>query len=300
MTDIPKAAIEAAIAVIGAHDPASWLSLSGPAQELIARDAIRAALPHFPGYQEPIIAAVERVLDECSAWVARPSPEVTMRIALAAGIAVMTSQSERRDRTYDDGFAAGQEAMRADLSFVLAGLRRLEECTGEALEGADAVLIRWIEADLEGPALDRHPDDAAVDRFAAAMKVKLAKKRAEGHGGWDDKAKCSRGHLSRLLRNHVEKGDPLDVGNLAMMLHQRGESVAPAPAPLQPVSEAPKDGTVIGDVAIRQVSAAAALVAICEWCRSVEYWRGLFNSTEEGVIVTGYALGILEAGNADD
>ncbi len=74
----------------------------------------------------------------------------------------------------------------------------------------------------EGP-----PDDLAVDRFAAAMKAKLAKKRTEGRGGWDRKDECSAELLSRLLREHVEKGDPVDVGNLAMMLHQRGERIVP-------------------------------------------------------------------------
>lgn len=77
--------------------------------------------------------------------------------------------------------------------------------------------------------VSEHPDDAAVDRFAAAMKAKLAKKRAEGRGGWEDKDQCSSEFLSKLLREHVEKGDPLDVGNLAMMLHQRGDAITPAP-----------------------------------------------------------------------
>lgn len=75
---------------------------------------------------------------------------------------------------------------------------------------------------------DAHPDDLAVDRFATAMKAKLAKKRGDGRGGWDGPS-CDAVFLSKLLREHVEKGDPLDVGNLAMMLHQRGESIA-APA----------------------------------------------------------------------
>ncbi|WP_241130717.1 hypothetical protein [Achromobacter xylosoxidans] len=74
----------------------------------------------------------------------------------------------------------------------------------------------------------QHPDDIAVDNFAAAMKAKLAKKRAEGRGGWNDKSQCTAEFLSQLLRGHVDKGDPVDVGNLAMMLHQRGEAIAPA------------------------------------------------------------------------
>lgn len=79
-----------------------------------------------------------------------------------------------------------------------------------------------VSADEDSP----HPDDLAVDRFAAAMKAKLAKKRADGRGGWEDKEDCSALWLSSLLREHVEKGDPLDVGNLAMMLHQRGERIS--------------------------------------------------------------------------
>ncbi|WP_210206249.1 hypothetical protein [Rhizobium leguminosarum] len=71
-----------------------------------------------------------------------------------------------------------------------------------------------------------HPDNLAVDRFASAMKAKLAQKRDEGRNGWDDKDDCSQLFLSTLLREHVEKGEPLDVGNFAMMLHQRGERIA--------------------------------------------------------------------------
>lgn len=98
----------------------------------------------------------------------------------------------------------------------LALLRRLEdEGFGVFALVADEVL-----------APEPHPDDLAVDRFAAAMKAKLAQKRAEGFGGWEDKEACSNGHLSQLLVEHVHKGDPVDIGNLAMMLHQRGEVVA--------------------------------------------------------------------------
>lgn len=70
----------------------------------------------------------------------------------------------------------------------------------------------------------RHSDDVAVDRFAIGMKYKLAVKRAEGRGGWDDPAQCTTKHLAELLRDHIAKGDPLDVGNFAMMLWNRGGS----------------------------------------------------------------------------
>lgn len=72
-----------------------------------------------------------------------------------------------------------------------------------------------------------HVDDMAVDRFAAVMKAKLAKKRGDGRGGWQG-AYCTQESLSVMLREHVEKGDPVDVANFAMMLHQRGESILAA------------------------------------------------------------------------
>ncbi len=80
----------------------------------------------------------------------------------------------------------------------------------------------------EVPSEVTHPDDIAVDRFAAAMKAKLAKKREEGRGGWERKDECSADFLSDMLREHVVKGDPVDVANFAMMLHQRGERIAAA------------------------------------------------------------------------
>lgn len=68
----------------------------------------------------------------------------------------------------------------------------------------------------------QHPDDAAVDRFAAAMKSKLAKSREKGRHGWQA---ASAAHLSSLLYRHMYKADPLDVANLAMMLHQNGQAI---------------------------------------------------------------------------
>lgn len=82
-----------------------------------------------------------------------------------------------------------------------------------------------------------HPDDLAVDRFAAAMKEKLAAARAKGRGGWDTEDATADG-LSALLRHHVDKGDPRDVANFCMFLHQRGEAIT------TPQSSAP----VVGEV----------------------------------------------------
>lgn len=68
----------------------------------------------------------------------------------------------------------------------------------------------------------QHPDDEAVDRFAVAMKAKLAASREKGRHGWQN---ATAPHLSALLYDHLYKADPLDVGNLAMMLHQNGQAI---------------------------------------------------------------------------
>jgi hypothetical protein len=79
-----------------------------------------------------------------------------------------------------------------------------------------------------------HPDDAAVDNFAAAMKAKMAKQRAKGYGGWDDPLDCPADRLRELMVSHIAKGDPVDVGNFAMMLFNRGEPTSPPqPSPVQ-------------------------------------------------------------------
>lgn len=66
-----------------------------------------------------------------------------------------------------------------------------------------------------------HPDDLAVEAFAAVMKAKLAKKREEGYGGWKDPEACAVEALAWQLIHHVAKGDPADVANFAMFLFHR-------------------------------------------------------------------------------
>lgn len=74
--------------------------------------------------------------------------------------------------------------------------------------------------------VNKHTDDLAVDRFALQMKAKLKFAREnKGRGGWEDRSQVSGTQLSALLRSHVAKGDPLDVANFCMFLHQRGENI---------------------------------------------------------------------------
>ncbi|MEL7941010.1 hypothetical protein [Pseudomonas delhiensis] len=82
---------------------------------------------------------------------------------------------------------------------------------------------------VEGGSADLHPDDAAVDRFAEALKAKLARSRAKGRGGWDNAQVCSVEDLARMLIEHLGKGNSgtfEDVATFAMMLHQRGANPA--------------------------------------------------------------------------
>jgi biotin-(acetyl-CoA carboxylase) ligase len=65
-----------------------------------------------------------------------------------------------------------------------------------------------------------YDDNAAVDKFAQRMKAKLAAARAKGRSGWQS---CDTLELRRMLRQHVEKGDPVDVANFCMFLEMRGE-----------------------------------------------------------------------------
>lgn len=79
-----------------------------------------------------------------------------------------------------------------------------------------------------------HPDDAAVDALAVLMKAKLAKQRKKGYGGWET-PRCTQYHLSVFLRDHVDKGDPVDVANFCAFLSARGEGIAPQPPAVIPL-----------------------------------------------------------------
>lgn len=77
--------------------------------------------------------------------------------------------------------------------------------------------MKWLtQADI---------DNEAVDALAVAMKVKLAKKREQGYSGWVD---CDPNHLSQLLREHVNKGDPIDVANFCAFLLSNGDGITQA------------------------------------------------------------------------
>lgn len=70
--------------------------------------------------------------------------------------------------------------------------------------------------------LKQHEDDEAVDRFAHAIKEKLALAREKGRSGWQQ---MGPNELSAMLREHVEKGDPRDVANFCMFLWHQGARI---------------------------------------------------------------------------
>lgn len=75
-------------------------------------------------------------------------------------------------------------------------------------------------------------DHEAVRNLSCAMMSKLQDSRSKGRSGWNDKTQCSAEHLSQLLREHVEKGDPVDVANFCAFLSARGEGIAPQTTPI--------------------------------------------------------------------
>ncbi|WAG21027.1 hypothetical protein DX980_18330 [Burkholderia gladioli] len=101
-------------------------------------------------------------------------------------------------------------------------------CGSCGMDGKVGAAIRASQAAAPAEAREPHSDDIAVDAFAAAMKAKMAAARDKGRSGWET---CAPADLSRMLREHVEKGDPRDVANFCMMLYHHGAPIsAPADA----------------------------------------------------------------------
>lgn len=68
-----------------------------------------------------------------------------------------------------------------------------------------------------------HQDDEAINFFCKQMKLKMKKSREKGRSGWDE---CPPEILSKMLHDHVSKGDPIDVANFCMMLFMNGHPIA--------------------------------------------------------------------------
>lgn len=71
------------------------------------------------------------------------------------------------------------------------------------------------------PVCPAHPDDLAVEAFAALMKARLAENRAMGRSGWDDPALCATWQLEDMAQAAAERFDHLDASILSMMAYLR-------------------------------------------------------------------------------
>lgn len=123
---------------------------------------------------------------------------------------------------FDEGCLIAPEAQGlTDAADTLANGLKMQ--VGFLAGGSDSYIHAMNEAfadidklrDLATPKHGAHPDESAVDAFAEAMKEKLEAARAKGRDGWQG---CTPDELSRMLREHVEKGDPRDVANFCMFL----------------------------------------------------------------------------------
>lgn len=169
------------------------------------------------------------------------------------------------DRLTDEALAVLEKWQSAMDDEILKGLQKATHADSVS---TDRVVLEVTYADVQtfldhrraSQSAPAHEDELAVDRFAAVMKTKLAKKRNDGRGGWSG-PECSEETLSRMLRDHVGKGDPVDVANFAMMLHQRGERIAQA-------APAPSDGLREENVRLRAAvlrDAKRRMADLTEW-----------------------------------
>lgn len=79
-------------------------------------------------------------------------------------------------------------------------------------------LLGCATSDARSGVLAALTDNTSVAEFALRMIDKLAAKRADGYAGWQE---AGVEHLATLLYDHLEKGDPVDIANFAMMLGMR-------------------------------------------------------------------------------
>lgn len=114
------------------------------------------------------------------------------------------------------------EQLAEALSLNAETVRRLTR-SGELPHHVIGGSIRYTLADvLSRTAVNQHPDDGAVDRFASAMHAKMAQARAKGKEGWDDPERITGDGLFSALMVALQNDELVDVANYAMMLWARG------------------------------------------------------------------------------
>ena len=76
--------------------------------------------------------------------------------------------------------------------------------------------LQKICNDIEKIEEEKEKLQKVVTAFAKAMLVKLHNKVEEGYKGWD--SETYKEDIKVCLKQHVEKGDPVDIANFCMML----------------------------------------------------------------------------------
>lgn len=125
------------------------------------------------------------------------------------------------ERVWLDALSTAYRANPEGVSRALEAIGAIDVLISTTGEGASQIRS-YNEPEA---AAESKKDEEAIEEFAVQLKVKMAKSRAKGRDGWHRKDLCSAATLSRMLREHVEKGDPIDTGIFSMMLQQRGESI---------------------------------------------------------------------------
>lgn len=162
--------------------------------------------------ETPLVEIIERILDEESAWIARPSPEVTRRVALAAAIAnairaerVALSSAERRieelGRERDEAIRERTDAEVASNKWFITHLSHrtaldaLGTANGELFKRAYEAesLVTALKAEVEE--LKRERDNAQYE--LARFKDAIAK-RPDYETHWAEAAERAEAAESRL------------------------------------------------------------------------------------------------------
>ncbi|MCO1396380.1 hypothetical protein [Burkholderia cenocepacia] len=175
-------------------------------------------------------------------------------------------------------------------AILIACAHRLDEVESQYL----AEELRSVQRDLlaaspveQHEAAPAHSDDAWVDRFATELKSKLAEARAKGRGGWET---CDPVELSRMLREHVEKGDPRDVANFCLFLWALGKPISDAALPMGRRATAQPEPQVADErAALPRYTEWLHLRAHGEWSNGVPAWardhNGRMNDTTAAIAV---------------
>lgn len=96
---------------------------------------------------------------------------------------------------------------------------RVEECEMKKLElseNIDKVLV----SELICRVYDDQADAVLVGFVGSEMRKRLAQKRSEGRGGWFG-PNCTNNDLRDMLVENLQKGDMIDVINIAGMILAR-------------------------------------------------------------------------------